>query len=202
MTGISWKRGKAERAIHGSGSSHAFPDPTPGSGKGTFMLLFWLAGAIMIFALLYSASHIALHSLPKHPGMNMRSLLTADYSVWEELEFQPVDPAILEEIQLERGLPGQLIIDAPTWTTPAASLPSSSLTDVTDGSTPQATSGQPSIDPTEIQPSITSTPIPTDTDLQPQTTETPPVSQPRPTKTRKPHKTPKPPKPGKPDITH
>ena len=196
MTRIIWKRVRAKQAGIVWWKSHADLGDKTGSRHGTFIFL-WLVGAIMIFALLYSASHIALLSLPKHEGMNMRSKLAAEYSVWKALEFQPVDLAIIEELQLERDLPGQLIIDDPGGPTSAPLVPSSSLTQAAESPTPQATLEQPTINPTEIQPSLTLTPVPTDTVLQPSSTETPQVSQPRPTKTRRPKKTPKPPKPEK-----
>jgi hypothetical protein len=172
--------------------SHAGLEQKPGSGTGASLLLTLMAGAILIFALLYSASHIALLSLPKQEGLEITSQLAADYSVWDNLEFEPVDPAIIEELQLERNLPGPLIVADPDWATPVPSFPLSPTTPAVESSAPQATADQPSIDPTNTPPAVTLTPAPTDADLQPQSTESPPVSQPRPTKTRKPHKTPKP----------
>ena len=197
MTRNIWMRRSTKPAMMVSGKFPSNLENEPGSDNGKWTLIPWLVGAIVIFGLLYSISHIALLSLPKHEGMNMRSQLAADYYVWESLAFQPVDPAIIEEIQLERDLPGQVVIVDPSWPTPVVSLPSLSTTHMGNNSTPQGTPDQAPIDPTETPPSSTLTPIPTDTVLHPTSTETPQVSLPRPTKTRKPHKTPKPPKPGK-----
>src|SRR3990172_11581647 len=76
----------------------------PSTHGNRFKLLPWLAGVICIFALLYSSSYLALLWLPPHKEVDMRSQLTADYSPWAILVFQPVDPAIIEEIRQEEDL--------------------------------------------------------------------------------------------------
>src|SRR5688572_9451566 len=98
----------------------------PNSHRDRFKLLSWLAGAICIFALLYGSSYLALLWSPAYKGVDMKSQLTADYTIWAFLVFQPVDPAIIEEIRQERGLPEQVTINE-------LSLPTST-------STPEATS--------------------------------------------------------------
>lgn len=165
-----------------------------GSDRKPSKLVPWLAAALFIFALLFSSSYFALLWLPSYQGVNMTSRLHADYGVWDFVVFQPVDPALIDEIMRERGLPEQLVVDGsigPTPLTPVPIEPSSS-------STPQVTNENiiPSSSPSET-PYIPS-PEPTSITTVPESTETPqPTAVVRPTKSRKPHKTPKPDKPPK-----
>src|SRR5574341_1309632 len=172
-------------------------EPSPHANR--FKLPPWLAGAICIFAVLYGTSYLALFWLPPYKGVDMRSQLAADYSAWAFLVFQPVDPAIIEEIRQERGLPEQLVVDGLFWPTPASTLTILQTTRHTPTSTPQATFDNLSSSPTSFQPPYTSTPMPTSIISLPEPTVTLkpaetliPTSTLNPTKTSKPHKTPKP----------
>ena len=190
MNRIAWRRSEA----------------TPGERRrrpvrNRFLPVFWLAGALLIFTLLFFTSHVALLSLPAYGGMDMRSQLVADYGIWEQLVFQPVDPAILKEIQQDRGLPGQLVIDESNGSTPTAIVISPSPTQNDVDPTPQPALETPTISPTDSPPTYASTPIPTSTISDPQSTLSPQSSPaPLPTKTRKTPKpkTPKPDRPPKP----
>ena len=169
----------------------------PGSHENRFGLLTWLAAATLILALLYGSSYLALLWLPRDPGLDMRSQLTADYSVWALIVFQPIDPAILREIQQEEGLPDEILINGSSWPTPteAGHLPTSM---------PQAIFHESLSAPTALQQSGAATPMPTILVSPPASAMTPapaltsmPASPTRPTKTPRSHKTPKPPKPTK-----
>jgi hypothetical protein len=180
-----------------------------GPRSDRYNLFLWLARAIFVFALLYTSSYLALLWLKPNLGVEMGSQLTADYGPWVYLTFQPIDPAILEEIRQERGLPDQIIIDGSFWPTPTSTnaVPSNIGTQQPDfpitaedplSSPPLSASGLPS-SPTASQPSYTSTPVPATEISRPQATATAPstnvVSPTRPRKTPKtpkPHKTPKP----------
>ena len=184
----------------------------PNSHRDRFRLLSWLAGAICIFALLYGSSYLALFWLPPYKGVDMKSQLSADYTTWAFVVFQPVDPAVIEEIRQERGLPEQVILNE-------LSLPTST-------SMPEATSDDLPLSPTASQPSYASTSSPTsiislpdptetlkpaetpvpDNTLNPAETSVPnntlnPAKTPKPQKTPKPHKTPEPEQPSKPPKT-
>ena len=161
----------------------------------------WLVGTICIFTLLYYTSYIALLWLPPYEGADMRSQLTADYGAWAVLVFQPVDPAIIEEIRQERGLPEQILIDGSFWPTPISTDTTPPVAGQTPIPTDLATSGLPSSTPSASQPPSVSTPVPTSTVSLPELTSTPqPTVNDHPTestppktpKTRKPRKTPKP----------
>jgi len=164
-------------------------------------LLSWFIGAICIFSLLYCTSYVALLWLPPYKGVDMSSKLTADYSAWAFLVFQPVDPAIIEEIKDERGLPEQVIIDGLFWPTPTGNntapltgsqTPVSTAQTISDNVSPTPIASQTSYTLTSVLESTTSLPEPTVT-LNP--TETPTSSGPLdPVKTPKPRKTPKAPK--------
>lgn len=181
----------------------------PGPHRDRYKVFPWLARAIFVFALLYTSSYLALLWLQPNHGVEIGSQLTADYGPWVYLTFQPIDPAIMEEIRQERGLPDQIIIDGSFWPTPTSTnaVPSNIETqqpefpitaEDTVSAPPQATSGLPS-SPTASQPSYTSTPVPTTEISSPQATATAqPTNVVNPTrprktpKTPKPHKTPKP----------
>jgi hypothetical protein len=171
-------------------------EPRPQDNR--FKLLPWLSGAIFIFALLYGSSYVALLWLPPYEGMDMKSQLVADYSPWTFLVFQPVDPAVIEEIKQERGLPAQMIIDGGSWPTSTLTLPPTARHITTP--TPQATFDNLPISPTASQPTYTSTSVPTSITPLPGSTVTPqPTQAANPTRTRKPPKTPKPHKTPKPN---
>ena len=134
----------------------------------------------------------------------MRSKLTADYSAWANLVFQPVDPAIIEEIKEERGLPEQVIIDGLFWPTPTSTSTTPLTGSQTPVSTAQSISDNVSQTPTASQTSYTLTPLLESTTSLPEPTmtqkpiETPtstgpldPVKTPKPRKTPKADKTPK-----------
>ena len=53
--------------------------------KNLFKLLPCLASGICIFAVLYSASYVALFWLTPYEVVDMRSELTADYGAWDFL---------------------------------------------------------------------------------------------------------------------
>jgi hypothetical protein len=168
-------------------------------------VLPWLLGAICMFAVLYCTSYTALFSLPPYARSDMRSQLVADYSAWPFVVFQPVDPAILEEIEQEQGLPDKIVLDGSFWPTAANSNMVSPIVgtqqpDIT--STPTATfipvpEGVPSTT-TPFQPTYTLTPKPTSIGsssqpaltLQPTTGVSPGKTR-KPPRTPKPHKTPK-----------
>lgn len=160
----------------------------------------WLVFMIFISTLIYGSSYLSLFWLPPYEKIDMRSQLTADYNAWHFVVFQPIDPAILEEIKQEEGLPDEVFIDGVFMSTPVA-IPTSTLA-VNDPAS--ATSG-PAFDLTPSSPTTfptisTSTSIPTE-ELSPlDPTATPqPAQTIRPGKTRKPSKTPKPPKPANPN---
>jgi hypothetical protein len=183
----------------------------PGPHVNRFKLLPWLAGVFCIITLIYGSSYLALLWLPPHPEVDMRSQLTADYSPWDFLVFQPVDPAIIEEIRQEQDLPEQLIIDGSFWPTlSTTNIPSSSTGTQQQGSTPAtiqmptstplATFINQQSSPTIIQPFHTSTSMPTGITSLPEPADTPkPTATLRPTKPSKPTRPPKPTKPPKPD---
>jgi hypothetical protein len=169
------------------------------AGANRFKLLRWLTGAIFIFALLYGTSYLALCWLPPYEGVDMKSRLAADYSAWAFVVFQPVDPAIIEEVRQERGLPEQMVTDGSFWPTPAW-VPS--MEGDTPSSTPPATFGNLPSSPSASEAPYTSTSVPTSITPLPGSTVTPQPTQAanpkktrkpaNPAKTPKPHKTPKP----------
>src|SRR5688572_15653060 len=112
--------------------------------RNRFRLLPWLAGVIFIFTLLYQSSYLALLWLSPYEGADMISQLTADYDIWADLVFQPVDPAIIEEIREERGLPEQILIDGSFWPTLISTGTKPPVAGQTPISTDLATSGIPS----------------------------------------------------------
>lgn len=135
-------------------------------------LLPWLACAICVLSLLYSTSYLALIWLPSPTEVDTTSGLAADYSPWNLLVFQPVDHAILADIQRERELPDQIIIDGSFWPTPT-STPSPTADSQLQDPTPlanktlpptsQATSSALPPNPTATRPPLTSTLSPTST---------------------------------------
>jgi hypothetical protein len=179
--------------------------------RDRYKTLSRLTGTICIFALLYGTSYLALLWLPPYKGVDMRSKLAADYSAWGFLVFQPVDPAVIEEIKQERELPDQVIIDGLFWPTPTSTNTTPLTGSQTPVSTAQVTSDNVSSSPTAAQTSYTVTPLlestssltePTVT-LKPAETPTPaatlnPIKTSKPRKTPKPYKTPKTPKTPKP----
>jgi hypothetical protein len=172
----------------------------PGPNKNRLRLLAWLVGAIFIFALLYCSSYLALLWLPADEGMDMKSQLAVDYRPWSVLVFQPVDAAIIDEIQQEQGLPEQIVTNGSFWPTPASTLTVPTLATDTTASTPQAAPDTLPSSSTAFPPLATSTAVPASTILptisnvtsQP-TGAVNPTQPPKPKKT----KTPKPPKPPK-----
>ena len=171
----------------------------PGPQGNRFKLVPWLAAGIFIFALLYCSSYVALLWLPPYAGMDMKSQLVADYSAWTFLVFQPVDPAVIEEIKQERSLPEKMIIDGGLWPTPTSMLTMPPTARHTSTSTPQATFDNLPSSPIASQPAYTSTPMPTSIILLPESTVTvQPAETSRPRKTPKPRRTPKPPRTPKP----
>lgn len=190
-------RGDTEVNSQGIQRGDSSTDSTIESGpdRNLFKPFPWLAAATLIFALLYGSSYFALLWLPPYQRVDMTSQLHADYSPWASLVFQPVDPAVIEEIMLERGLPEQIIVDGSIWATPSTPLPVEQ---------PSTSTAQPILDdatpgPSASETPFTETPAPTSIILPPQSTETPqPTAVTNPTKTRKPPKTHKPPKTEKP----
>lgn len=161
--------------------------------RNRFRPLAWIAGAIFIFALLYASSYLALHWMPPYEGMDMSSQLTADYSPWAFLVFQPVDPAILEEIKQERGLPGKIVIDDEGWSTPLTAITIPTIVHHSITTTPQPTMENPNSSPSSVPATMTSFPNPT-VSVSADSTPTPTQSA-VPTKrgkNPKTHKTPKP----------
>ena len=176
----------------------------PGLRRHQFKLFPWLACAIFMFAVLYGTSYLALFSLRPYKGVDMRSQLTADYSAWAFVVFHPVDPAILEEIAQERGLPERIVIDGPLWPTEAG-LPNAPLPEM-DTRTPiaQATSDDPTSSPIVLQLPSSPTSVTTSTTLIPESIGTPqptqaanPTKSPNAQKAPRRHKTPNPQKPPK-----
>ena len=156
-------------------------------------VLPWLVFMIFISTLIYGSSYLSLFWLPPYEGMDMKSQLTADYGPWTFMVFQPVDPAIIEEIKQERGLPGQIVIDKEPWSTPVLTAPSPLPANSAASATPQPTNDDPSSSPTALQTTHTSTPIPTSVISFPEFTVTPqPTEAVSPTQSGKPPKTPKP----------
>ena len=177
----------------------------PGLHEKRPRLLPWLIGGLCIFAVLYGTSYLALFWLPPFEGVDLRSQLTADYSAWEFLAFQPIDPAVIEELRLERELPEQIIIDGSFWPTSNNMNITPWVASVTPVSTILVTSESPLSSTTAAQSSYTSTPIPTSIILTPEPVATlqgiessVPMSAPDPTRTSKPRKTAKPEKTSKP----
>ena len=169
-----------------------------GHDRNWLRRLHWLAGGIFIFILLYCSSYLALLWLPPFGRMDMKSHLVADYNAWAFIVFQPVDPAIIQEIVQERELPEQIIIDGESWPTPASTLAMPATPGHTATSTPQPTSDDLASSPTASEPPYTSTSVPTSTISRPESTATPqPPATANPTKSRKPPKTPRTPKPHK-----
>jgi hypothetical protein len=123
----------------------------------------WVVSVVIIFSLIYGSSYAALLWQPATPKVNTRSALTADYRPWNILAFQPLDPAIIKEIQQERKLPDQLVIPGSFWPTP------------TGLSNPSPTAKQPSTDRNPITGEILST-QPSGITMPGEVTETPVVS--------------------------
>lgn len=172
-----------------------------------FGLFPWLLGILCIFAALYGTSYLALFWLPPYEGVDMKSHLIADYGGWAFLVFQPVDPAVIEEIKRERGLPEQVTIDGSIWPTQAGSNPTPLPASQMLVSTPLATSDIFPSSPTALQSTYTLNPMQTSTISTPKppatlgVVETPipanvvsPAKTSKPRKTSRPHKTSKPPK--------
>lgn len=167
-----------------------------------FKVLRWLTGAIFIFALLYCTSYLALCWLPPYEGVDMKSRLAADYSAWAFVVFQPVDPAIIEEVRQERALPEQMVADGSFWPTPVGMPTMPSTESDTLIPTSQATVDSLPSTPSASEAPYTSTSVPTSITPLPGSTVTPQPTQAanpkktrkpaNPAKTPKPHKTPKP----------
>ena len=166
----------------------------------------WLAAGIFTFALLYGISYLALFWLSPYQSVEMRSQLVADYSTWELLVFQPVDPAVIEEIKQERGLSEQIVINGSSWLTPVSTNSTAPQLETQRPNSPaeaqgaltpilQVTPDGLPFSPTASQPTYDSTPQPTSviSPSEPMATSQPAKTA-RPTKTRKPPKTQKPPK--------
>jgi len=83
----------------------------------------WMVSAVIIFSLNYGSSYAALLWQPASPKVDTRSALTADYRPRSFLKFQPLDPAIIKEIQQERKLPDQLVIPGSFWPTAEVQSP-------------------------------------------------------------------------------
>lgn len=163
-----------------------------------FKPLPWIARAIFIFALLFSSSYMALILLPPYEGVSITSQLTADYGPWSFLEFQPVDPAIIEEIQQERELPDTLIIDEGFPPTQVILFISTSTAMDVPSPTPQSTIDIPPTSPIAPQPTPMQSSMPTSPTVQSQPTTIPQPSQAaKPTKDRKTPNNEKTPKPTK-----
>ena len=169
-----------------------------GFDRNRFKLLPWLVAPIFVFVLLYLISYVALLWLQPYEGMDMKSQLTADYSAWAPLAFQPVDPAILEEIKKERGLPEQMVVDGESWSTPVGIVTLPPLTVSGANSTLLPTLDNPPTSSASFEPPYTATSIPTSIITVPTATVTPQPNQVATlTTTRKPIKTPRTPKPHK-----
>jgi hypothetical protein len=175
-----------------------------GQNKVQFKVLKWLASGFFIFSLLYCSSLLALVWLPPYAESDMKSNMVADYSPWDFIEFEPVEPAMLEEIKKERGLPDEIAIDGMPRSTPAGTESSIAATKKKIESTWQPTSESTFSTPTVIQGTSTSNSLPTSVASPLQPTATPnPSEVAHPTKSHKPAKTPRapntsrPPKPSK-----
>ena len=193
------KHGKEKPGEYRKGESLFESKIGSGRNKIQFKVLIWLAKGFLIFSLLYCSSLLALVWLRPYAGLDMKSNLVADYSPWTFLEFQPIEPAILEEIKKERGLPEEIAIDGMSWSTPIGTIPSISVTKEKIESTLQPTFAYTLSAPTVVQASPTGNSIPASTVLPPQATATPhPSEVASPTKSHKPAKTPKFPKSPKP----
>lgn len=188
------RKHKREEPIEGSENDLLFDRVFEPSSQGNrFKLLPWLAGGICIFAVLYGTSYLALFWLPPYEVVDMRSQLTADYGAWDFLIFQPIDPAIIEEIKQDQELPEQIIIDGSTWPTATATVMMRPTENDAPASASQATSENLLPSPTASGPTYTLSPIPTSVISLPEATVTPqPTREAKPTKSRKPLKTPKP----------
>lgn len=161
--------------------------------RNRFNLFTWLAGVFFIFSLLYVSSYVALLQLPPYQGMDMKSQLTADYRPWPFLEFQPVDPAIIEEIRQDRGLPEEVVIPNGFSSTPTEARLFPSPTRDAATSMPWPTMNNLPTSPTDFPATFTPVSIPLTTVAPPQYTSTPqPATAASSTKSKKPAKTPKP----------
>jgi hypothetical protein len=202
MTWIVGNHRKAEamQVSQGNSGFESTIEPIPNGNR--FRLLTSLIGTIFIFTLLYGSSYLALLWLPADEGMDMRSQLAVDYRPWSVLAFQPVDPAIIDEIRQERGLPEQIATDGLFWPTPTNTLSVPTPGTDTTASTSQVTSDHLPSSPTAFPPVASSTSMPASTTvLPPISTVTPqPTGAANPTgpqRNPKKTKTPKPPKPPK-----
>jgi hypothetical protein len=170
-----------------------------GPDRNLLKLVPWLAAALFIFALLYRSSYFALLWLPSYQGVDMTSQLHADYGAWDLLVFQPVDPAVIEEIMQERELPEQIIVDGSIWPTPAGTL-STPPEEQQPSSTPQPKTEVGATSSVSQTPYVES-PQPTSKITLPESTVTPQptavVNPAKPRKTPRPPRTPKPDKPPK-----
>ena len=190
--------------IHGKEEAHEGISPLdsankPGPDRNQFKLLPWLASAILIFIVLYGTSYLALFWLPPYERVDMRSQLSADYRPWAFLVFQPVDPAIIEEIKQERGVPGQAIVDGLSWLTPTSMPVVSPTPNKASAFTPQATIDTLSSSPTALPFIDNVTPTMTSITSLPEPTVTPqPTATSHPAKSRRSHNAPKPHKTRKP----
>jgi hypothetical protein len=172
-----------------------------GSSRKPFNLFLWLAAALFIFALLYRSSYFALLWLPPYQKVDMTSQLQADYSAWTFVVFQPVDPALIEEIQRERGLPEQIIVDGTIWPTAVATLSTPSPVEPLSTPTPEAPTENVTPSSSVSETPYVESPQPTSKITLPESTVTPQptvVDDPtKPRKTPRPRRTPKPDKPPK-----
>lgn len=171
-----------------------------GSSRKPFSLLPWLAAALSIFALLYRSSYFALLWLPPYQKVDMTSQLHADYGAWTFLVFQPVDPALIEEIRRERGLPDNITIDGSIWPTTVATLSTPSPVEPLSTPTPEAPTENVTPSSSVSATAFPESPEPTSITPPPGSTETPqPTAVVNPTRSRKPPRTPRPARTPRPD---
>lgn len=143
---------------------------------------------VIIFSLIYGSSYAALLWQPAAPKVDTKSVLAADYRPWSFLVFQPLDPAIIKEIQQEQKLPDQLVIPGSFWPASTAEQPSTDLHPIT-GETPNTLPSWFTIPGQVTQtPVVFATPTPDSTPDQTGTpTKNPRKNTPKPKNTRHPH---------------
>lgn len=133
----------------------------------------WIVVALVVAAVLTCFSQIATLKPATLAAADARSKLEADYGIWQPMALPPINPAILEDIRRNEGLPTQLIVEGNYWvmgaqTSPmfvaASATPSPSITPTQPFIPPPATSvgSLPTLRPTATQ---RTAPLPTRTQV-------------------------------------
>ena len=79
----------------------------PEPGKTAFQLGRWLTISLVVFIVLITSGWLLSEWFKESIDLgDPRSKLEADYSPWEEVEFKPVDPKIVEGLLPDTGVDG------------------------------------------------------------------------------------------------